>query len=385
MSLSTTSLTGPPAIRPRACEYIHPFPPSQAISPPPPDEDEKQSDKAEEEVQTPREELWRLSPSAVLSVEEPSGGNGNVYQVRTTVGDEVFIGRGVTEAEATEKCCRKAVKFIRLYFDPLEKRFLAPHERRKPQAPGAAAATATQPSSTSLAAWRKRHTHEKRGAEDEVQLVSFRTVVSKNDEDGQLLPKPFPSSRPPHGRAGNDTKRMQRGFSKFATDANTEHLGVRRGLLGGKICLRRSQESQNVFPDYCEQCVSYVEPNNNYYYEDSGYGSRDRNRRGARDKLKKEKANHRSNNNNKRDRSNDEVLRDFDIQEEAKASEEEERKRQRPPIPTLVISSEDCEDEYCEFVEEKLKPNVPIKNAVMMLNELFPPPKAPQYKVRYFL
>ena len=29
----------------------------------------------------------------------------------------------------------------------------------------------------------------------------------------------------------------------------------------------------------------------------------------------------------------------------------------------------------------RLKPNVPIKNAVMMLNELFPPPKAPQYKV----
>ena len=63
--------------------------------------------------------------------------------------------------------------------------------------------------------------------------------------------------------------------------------------------------------------------------------------------------------------------------------EEEQRKQQQrpPPIPTLVVTSEDCEDEYCEFIEEKLKPNVPIKNAVMMLNELFPPPKAPQYKV----
>ena len=47
----------------------------------------------------------------------------------------------------------------------------------------------------------------------------------------------------------------------------------------------------------------------------------------------------------------------------------------------MVITSEDCEDEYCEFIDEKLKPNVPIKNAVMMLNELYPPPSAPQYKV----
>ncbi len=44
-------------------------------------------------------------------------------------------------------------------------------------------------------------------------------------------------------------------------------------------------------------------------------------------------------------------------------------------IPTLVVTSEDNDEEFVEFIEEKLKPNVPIKNAVMMLNELFPPPK----------
>ncbi len=44
-------------------------------------------------------------------------------------------------------------------------------------------------------------------------------------------------------------------------------------------------------------------------------------------------------------------------------------------IPMVVVTSEDNDEEFVEFIEEKLKPNVPIKNAVMMLNELFPPPK----------
>ena len=51
------------------------------------------------------------------------------------------------------------------------------------------------------------------------------------------------------------------------------------------------------------------------------------------------------------------------------------------PMPTVIVTCEDDDEEYVEFIEEKLKPNVPIKNAVMMLNELYPPPNAPQYRV----
>lgn len=58
-------------------------------------------------------ELEMLHPSAEISVELPFKGNGNMFQVRTVVSEETFIGRASTMEEALAKCCKKAVKFIR--------------------------------------------------------------------------------------------------------------------------------------------------------------------------------------------------------------------------------------------------------------------------------
>jgi hypothetical protein len=59
-----------------------------------------------------RTQLEKLHPSATFLVELPFAGNGNLYQVRTTIFDEVFFGRAVTEEEAVSRCCKKAAKFI---------------------------------------------------------------------------------------------------------------------------------------------------------------------------------------------------------------------------------------------------------------------------------
>ncbi len=88
---------------------------------------------------SPESELRRLLPSASLSTEPPSAGNGNMFQARTTVAGEVFIGRGATEAEARDKCCRKAVRFARMYWCREEGRFLQPHERKKASPTGSSA------------------------------------------------------------------------------------------------------------------------------------------------------------------------------------------------------------------------------------------------------
>ena len=64
-----------------------------------------------------------------MSVELPTKGNGDKFQVRVLVSNEVFIGRGETPIEATEKCCLKAVKFIRTYWDKKAKRVLPLPER----------------------------------------------------------------------------------------------------------------------------------------------------------------------------------------------------------------------------------------------------------------
>lgn len=56
--------------------------------------------------------LEELNPSSTFLVELPFSGNGNLYQVRTTISNEVFYGRAETEEEAVAKCCKKATRFI---------------------------------------------------------------------------------------------------------------------------------------------------------------------------------------------------------------------------------------------------------------------------------
>ena len=56
--------------------------------------------------------LEELYPSATFSVELPYTGNGNLYQVRMTVYDEIFYGRAGTEEDAVTKCCKKATRCV---------------------------------------------------------------------------------------------------------------------------------------------------------------------------------------------------------------------------------------------------------------------------------
>ena len=62
-----------------------------------------------------------------------------------------------------------------------------------------------------------------------------------------------------------------------------------------------------------------------------------------------------------------------------------EKKPRSPSPPVSILSSSEVGSAEALFSEEimaslKGKP-VQLKNAVMMLNEMFPPPRAPQYKV----
>ena len=72
-------------------------------SSPPPVEDDETNYRAM---------LEELNPSSTFLVELPFSGNGNLYQVRTTISNEVFYGRAETEEEAIAKCCKKATRFI---------------------------------------------------------------------------------------------------------------------------------------------------------------------------------------------------------------------------------------------------------------------------------
>merc|ERR1712080_8491 len=65
-----------------------------------------------------RRQLEELYPSGSLSIELPSAGNGNLYQVRTTIYSEIFYGRSLSEREAIDKCCQKAIKHINQYWYP---------------------------------------------------------------------------------------------------------------------------------------------------------------------------------------------------------------------------------------------------------------------------
>ena len=57
--------------------------------------------------------LEKLHPNVSLSVELPHSGNGNLFQVRTTLSDGlIFYGRAEMEEEAILKCCQKAVKHL---------------------------------------------------------------------------------------------------------------------------------------------------------------------------------------------------------------------------------------------------------------------------------
>ena len=60
-----------------------------------------------------RVQLEKLHPNVSLSVELPHNGNGNLFQVRTTLSDGlIFYGRSELEEEAVFKCCQKAVKHL---------------------------------------------------------------------------------------------------------------------------------------------------------------------------------------------------------------------------------------------------------------------------------
>ena len=60
-----------------------------------------------------RRKLEQLSPNVTLTVELPHSGNGDLYQVRTTIaGGVIFYGRASSEDEAILKCCQKAVKHL---------------------------------------------------------------------------------------------------------------------------------------------------------------------------------------------------------------------------------------------------------------------------------
>ncbi len=61
----------------------------------------------------PEDQLRKLMPKVGLCTEAPSPANGGVFQVRTTVGQAVFIGRGASKEAARAQCCRNAVRWIR--------------------------------------------------------------------------------------------------------------------------------------------------------------------------------------------------------------------------------------------------------------------------------
>lgn len=199
-------------------------------------------------------QLLKLHPAAQLRVELPFENNGNMYQVRTVVSEEVFIGRATTEEEAIEKCCRKAVRFIKQYWDPQARQALPPYKRpRKP---------AVVPNTND-----SKSMHSRR---------------KKREKDPKKA----------------DARSRRKKDCSVADNANEVQIDPQKGKKERKNKLSRKEGDK----------VLQTEPDIESLNEET-----------------------------------------FDY---------------------------DFDDNF-----PKLKANVPIKNAVMMLNELFPPPKGPQYKV----
>jgi len=231
---------------------------------------------AEDEDTDYQAELELLHPSAEISVELPFKGNGNMFQVRTVVSDETFIGRASTMEEALAKCCKKAVKFIRQYWDSAARKPLPPHQRKQMEAD---------------------------------------------------LPSAYNGKRAPASRSNNSNASRKSKASK--QDKTYEG---------------------HYYDDYYEETESDRGHQNSHHQSGRvGYG------------YKAQELDQRNNNNNEGDSGF--FYEDGDSVADSNAT----------------FGCGEFEDPFTG--EIRLKPNVPIKNAVMMLNELFPPPKAPQYKV----
>jgi len=223
-------------------------------------------------------ELEMLYPSAEVSVELPFKGNGNMFQVRTVISDETFIGRGPNMEEAMSKCCKKAVKFIRQYWDSTARKPLPPHQKR--------------------------------------QLEAEATEV-------------YSEKRTTTSRTNSNNNRSRK--SKASKQDKT-YEGY-------------------YYDDYYEAADSDRRPNTSHRHSGNlGYGS------------KEQEADFKHNNNNEEEDSG------YYVEDGDSAAGSH-----------TAFGCGEFEDPFTG--EMRSKPNVPIKNAVMMLNELFPPPKAPQYKV----
>ena len=260
------------------------------------------------ELSDARLELERLFPTAELSVELPFAGNGHMYQIRTSIGQEVFIGRAATREEAVLKCCTKAVKFVKQYYDQGQGRILAPHERKWMKRP-----QVLRDVSNNSGSYRDDGRGNSRNRRKTSPQKNGCNKTSRADEEKirravrNRLARP---ERPPPPRAPRNQNSKPR-EDRNQNDYNHVTAAERKGGNDSGSATTSTTSTSSANP-------TATAPQFNFPY----------------------------------------------------------------PAPTIIVTSEDCEDEYCEFLgEEKPRPNVPIKNAVMMLNELFPPPKAPQYKV----
>jgi hypothetical protein len=268
-----------------------------------------------------RQQLEDLNPNVSLSVELPNNGNGNLFQARTTVAEGViFYGRADTEEEAILKCCQKAVKHL-VKNNDLNSNYApnAPTASNGANGGGSGGRAPVASRTTAHVSSKFRPGHKK----TRISQPSSSDYNLNNPETGPVTKSP--------------DSRVSWILDSWATlrlneDAPADHK-------------RSKQSLQNKSTAAVEQ------PNNRI--RDRGNNRRDRedNRRADRG------GDNRRGTNTRRDMS---------------------------PTPSYATSTmtSPCRLSIDEDVLAALKGKpVQIKNAVMMLNEMFPPPRAPQYKV----
>lgn len=292
-----------------------------------------------------RRQLEALNPSATLSVELPFQGNGYLYQVRTTVSGLVFYGRALTEEEAVLKCCKKAVGHISMNYD---KNSNCPREvNRETPAPETPAAAASAVPSRPTATQSRRPDRRQR----------------------PVAPPPPPSTYHPVGPGANN-RRVERERELRSEMGNVMAMLDRRCTRGPGARPEASSSHGGVGDSNRRQAKDKPDssPSKDRKGKKSGGSKKAAAKAAAKVASKVQVASAKT------------EAATSDIASSLSASStnapDTDSVDERDSITTSTASS----------LINSLGPSVnlksiPIKNAVMMLNEMFPPPKAPQYKV----
>ncbi|XP_040566219.1 double-stranded RNA-specific editase 1 [Lepeophtheirus salmonis] len=195
-------------------------------------------DVEDEEMKTySRNELEGIYGKLEFSIEKPCKVNGQNFQIRTMIFDQLFIGRSATMKDACERCCLKAVKYIKQHkLGPFAKEDLVDKKEKKRKRKG------KKTSNT-----RGKSTKEDEEEDEEEQKLDFRNIPIKNAI--MMLNEMFPPPKAPQYKVLSQTGPPNNPtFTMMCTIENKSYVGEGKSKKEAKLV--SSQKAIEVLCGY---------------------------------------------------------------------------------------------------------------------------------------